>query len=278
MIHAYILDLANGNTGTDWTARLSLLFIGANYDAIDKVTLATKYNKFNEAEASLNQRILSSTEMSEAGIQIEKNVDGTFNHIIPSNIKFAYDAVGLSGSLPLNIDPSKMDGVYDMNFSDKSGTYVITFKKRDPQPTVSAGANVLPAGIVTGKQEVAKVTVAREKRLTLRKQAKQNEIKEFQAKQEFANELYNEVGHQKRPEFKELLDAINTRDPDARDTAISKIAKIDKPLFQKLLADKDNYLTWTTYMYGSKESRMKDNPSQSGADAMRTPDVLRAEA
>jgi hypothetical protein len=45
-----------------------------------------------------------------------------------------------------------------------------------------------------------------------------------------------------------------------------------------LRADISNYETWTTYMYGTKETRMNDNPTQSGVDKIRTGAVIRAES
>lgn len=52
-IQAYVQNLGVENTGSDWTAKIGLLFIGANRDAISPTVLATKYSKFNEIEARL---------------------------------------------------------------------------------------------------------------------------------------------------------------------------------------------------------------------------------
>lgn len=44
-----------------------------------------------------------------------------------------------------------------------------------------------------------------------------------------------------------------------------------------LQKDKANFEMWTTYMYGTKDTRMNDNPAQEGVDKLRKSDVIAAE-
>lgn len=90
--------------------------------------------------------------------------------------------------------------------------------------------------------------------------------------------LYNVVGHSKPELFGPLLSAIKTRDPAEIDKAISMIEKSGyKTLAKMLQKDKANFETWTTYMYGTKDTLMNDNPTQEGVNKLRRSDVIAAE-
>ena len=87
-IQAYVQNLGLANAGTDWTAAVGLLFIGANRDKIDPKVLATKYSGFNEIEASLSKITLTPAELTNAGISIERLQDGRYKHTVPDHVQF----------------------------------------------------------------------------------------------------------------------------------------------------------------------------------------------
>lgn len=191
-------------------------------------------------------------------------VDGKWKHTIPKTLQLA----GNASPLPVEVDPKvdleKSDVVYDMHFSDVGGKYKLTLTPRNPQPT--GNETVTVQGDVTSlPQNPETVKTARE-------------IKEVITDKSLAAKLYNIVGHSNPTVFKPLLDAVNARDEAAVKKALEGLTKAKYGgLAKELEADIANYQTWTTYMYGSRASRNLDNPSQAGADKMRTPDVLRAE-
>jgi hypothetical protein len=266
-IQAYTQNLGRDNTGTDWTGAIGLFFIGANRDAISTTTLATRYSKFNEAEASLTNRKLTTAELTTAGIKIEKTADGKFKHTIPDTVQFSGDMGPISVSKPIGINLDAVEKVYDLHFSDKGDAkYVLTVTERNPQPTVAAGATLAPAWDINKKQEIGTVRNARESKENLQKN-------------QLATLLYNAVGHSNPKVFGPLLDAIKTRDESQVTAAIRILEKNNYRTLGKMLrADISNYETWTTYMYGTKETRMNDNPTQSGVDKIRTGAVIRAES
>lgn len=172
----------------------------------------------------------------------------------------------ISVSKPTGISLDAADKVYDLHFSDKGdGKYTLTVTERNPQPTVTAGATVAPTGDTDKKQEIGTVRNARESKENLQKN-------------QLATLLYNAVGHSNPKVFGPLLDAIKTRDESKVTAAIGILEKNNYRTLGKMLrADISNYETWTTYMYGTKETRMNDNPTQSGVDRIRTDAVIRAE-
>lgn len=208
-IQAYVQNLGVENAGSDWTAKIGLLFIGANRDAIDPTILATKYSQFNEIEAGLTKRKLTSAELTSAGVKIEKIDGGKYKHTIPDAVKLAGDDEPLPVVKPQGVNLETADQVYDLHFSDKDGKYMLTATPRNPQPT---GNDILPSGDVSGRQSVDTVRNAREK-------------KEKLDKNQLATMLYNVVGHSKPELFGPLLSAIKTRDPAEIDAAITKIEK-----------------------------------------------------
>lgn len=142
-IQTYVMQLGREKAGVDWTAAVGLFFIGANRDAINPVTLATRYGGFNEIEASLNRHNLSSAELSNAGVKIERTVDKKYKHTIPDTVQFIGDESPVTVIKPKNINLESTDKVYDLHFSDKGdGKYVLTVTERNPQPT--AGVAIMP--------------------------------------------------------------------------------------------------------------------------------------
>jgi hypothetical protein len=183
-IQAYVQNLGRENAGTDWTGVLSFFFIGANRDAISPTVLATKYSKFNEAEAKLTHRKLTSAELTAAGVKIEKE-NGKYKHIVPDTVQFAGDDAPVAVVKPAGIDFAAQDKVMDFHFSDRGdGKYTISLTESKTQPSATDPAPVIaPAGDVQPiKQASETVRVSRES-------------KEGLSKNKLASDLYYVVGH-----------------------------------------------------------------------------------
>ena len=283
-ISAYIIDLASGNhmLWSDRTARLSPFFIGANYDAIDQVTLATNYSDFNRAEAQFTTRKLSEAELSLAWISIERLDNWKFNHNIPQSVEFSWDDRALQVIRSSTLDLSNADKVYDLHFSDRGdGKYTLTATIRVPQPNLSSPAPIMP---IADTNRIQDINTVRNARSWQRNNAMMawtigaSEMSETNSNTQLSTLLYNAVGHSNPKLFTPLFTAIRSRDPDRVDQAITQIDTAwYKTLAKMLKADESNYEIWTTYMYGSKESRMNDNPTQEWANKTRIIAVTKAE-
>lgn len=246
---------------------IGLFFIGAGRDQVVVNRQMTKESLANEVERELTKRAVSPEELTANKVSIEQK--GTnWIHTIPAKIKLAGD----EKSVDVIIDTAQSDnGLYsvsrekvgDMRFSYADGKYVVSFSDRVPQPTPGTEV-VAQADVVPRSQDIANVNKLREI-----KEKKQSVIGE---------KLYNVVGHSNPTLFKPLIDAVNSGDKVEIQRALDALKKQKYPTLAKML-EKDiaNASTWTSYMYGTKETKGKDNPTQSAVDTIRNAKVLLAE-
>ncbi len=270
LIQSYIQWRGYVVEGSNWQMNIGLFFIGAGRDQILVSRQTTKESPANEVERELTKRVVSPEELTANNVSIERK-DGKWIHIVPTKIQLAGD----DKPLDVIIDKTQSDkGLYsvsrenvgDIRFSYMDGKYVVSFSDRVPQPT--AGTEVVAqADVVSRSQTTAEVKNMREV-----KEKKQSAIGE---------KLYNVVGHppkEYKDTFNSLIDAINSWDKWEIQKALDALKKRKFPTLAKMLEkDIENASTWTSYMYGTKETKSVDSPTQDAVNKIRNAKVLRAE-
>jgi hypothetical protein len=274
LIQSYVQTVGIENAGVDGTAKIGLFFIGYNRDAINVNMQKTGPSIYNDIEKKLTKRELTSGELKEAGIKIEKPADGKWNHTIPATLRFAGDIQVMKVDIvpPVWVDLKNSDKVYDMHFSDpdsRSGAYKVTFTERNPQP------EDIEEEDTAAVDPIADINTSQDARVTSNMRESRDKQKE---KSNLAGLLYNVVWHSEPKVFAPLIDAINSWDSIAVISAIDTLKKAKYPSLARMLkADIANFTQWTSYMYGTKDTKWKDNPTQPWVDKLRKPDVLKAE-
>lgn len=264
LIQSYILNLWEENKWSDYRFTLWLLFIWWHRDNVEVDYVWAKVDPELLKRDALPTEEVSSKNLEEMWVKIERNNDWKYNHVIPSTLKLVWDDKSYPVEIvsPEWVDVRNSDKLYDFHFTlllwgnDK---YVVTFTPR------IWNVNSLTPIWDRWTQNISQVRNARE-------------WSEVISNKTLDQVLYDIVWHQVA--FWKLAKSVSKWDLEwtkSEILSLEKKFKNNKQVLSYLKLLKNNlnsFIIWDTYMSWNKETRAKKSPQYG---EVRSDAVIRAE-
>ncbi|MDD2892140.1 MAG: hypothetical protein PHQ95_04190 [Candidatus Gracilibacteria bacterium] len=254
LIQAYIINEGVTDQGSSYSASVGILMlVGIHKDTVEMNAKKGESTENSTIEKAHTKKTLDKETYEESGIKVE-HIDKKWIYTIPNNVQMKYDDKPYPVVSPFLTLNEQGNYIYTSDvkeqalFSHDGEKYILSFSPvKNSEPLVQTSLAVVNFRV------------------------------ENLASKYISEKLFF-IGHNK--DFEKFVKLLGRQDFDGAREWLENMSKKGKyrTLAKKLLADKTPIETWSSYMYGSSESRSKQAYTQKYADEkVRTKATIHAE-